>query len=116
MCQRLVIGDLAAAAAFVGGSANFWLSAAHGANVMNCVAELKGFFHCRYCVRQYQQQCKEEAKKKERAVELQEQAEVLAKVMKEQCDQTVSALSPSLITPPQFHPSPLGIPNLPFCC
>ena len=42
------------------------------------------------------QQWKEEAKKKERAVELQEQAEVLAKVMKVQFDQTMSALSPSL--------------------
>ena len=46
------------------------------------------------------QQWKEEAKKKERAVESQEQAEVLAKVMKEQFDQTMNALSPSLITPP----------------
>ena len=44
------------------------------------------------------QQRKEEAKKKERTVELQEQAEVLAKVMKEQFDQTMNALSPSLIT------------------
>ena len=40
----LCCGGLAAAAAFVGGSASFWLSAAHGANVMNCVAVLKGFF------------------------------------------------------------------------
>ena len=37
------------------------------------------------------QQWKEEAKKKERNVELQEQAEVLAKAMKEQFDQTMSA-------------------------
>ena len=57
------------------------------------------------------QQWKEEAKKKERAVELQEQAEVLAKVMKEQFDQTMSVLSPSLTTPPQFPPSPPGVPN-----
>ena len=55
---------------------------------------------------------KEEAKKKERAVELQEQAEVLAKVMKDQLDQTMSALSPSLTTPPQFPPSPPGVTNL----
>ena len=34
-------------------------------------------------------QWKEEAKKKERAVELQEQAEMLAKVVKEQFDQTM---------------------------
>ena len=39
------------------------------------------------------QQWKEEAKKKERDVELQEQAEVLAKAMKEQFDQTMSALA-----------------------
>ena len=39
------------------------------------------------------QQWKEEAKKKERAVELQEQAEVLAKVMKEQFDQTIRGVS-----------------------
>ena len=39
---------------------------------------------------------KEEANKEERAVELQEQAEVLAKVMKDQFDQTLSALSPPL--------------------
>ena len=52
------------------------------------------------------QQWKEEAKKKEGAVELQEQAEVLANVMKEQFDQTMDALSPSLITPPPFPPSP----------
>ena len=58
------------------------------------------------------QQWKEEAKKKERAVELQEQAEVLAKVMKEQFDQTMCALSPSLTTPPQFPPNPLGVPSL----
>ena len=58
------------------------------------------------------QQWKEEAKKKERAVELQEQAEVLAKVMKEQLDQTMSALSPSLITPQPFPPSPAGVPSL----
>ena len=44
------------------------------------------------------QQWKEEAKKKERAVELQEQ--------------TMCALSPSLITPPQFPPSPPGVPSL----
>ena len=41
-------------------------------------------------------QWKEETKKKERAAELQEQAEVLAKAMKEQFDQTMNALSPSL--------------------
>ena len=58
------------------------------------------------------QQWKEEAKKKERAVELQEQAEVLAKVMKEQFDQTMCALSPSLSTPPQFPPNPPGVPSL----
>ena len=60
------------------------------------------------------QQWEEEAKKKERVVELQEQAEVLAKVMKEQFDQTMSALSPSLSAPPQFPPSPRGVPNLPL--
>ena len=59
------------------------------------------------------QQWKAEAKKKERAVELQEQAEVLSKVVKEQFDQTMSTLSPSLTTPPQFPPSPTGVPNLP---
>ena len=58
------------------------------------------------------QQWKEEAKKKEKAVELQEQAEVLAKAMKEQFDQTICALSPSLITPPQFPPNPPGVPIL----
>ena len=58
------------------------------------------------------QQWKEEAKKKERVVELQEQAKVLAKVMKDQFDQTMSALSPSLATPPQFPPSPPGVTNL----
>ena len=47
-------------------------------------------------------------------MELQEQEEVLAKVMKEQFDQTMSALSPSLTTPPQFLHSPLGVPNLPL--
>ena len=55
------------------------------------------------------QQWKEEAKKKERAVELQEQAEVLAKVVKEQFDQTMCALLTSLITPPQFLPNPPGV-------
>ena len=60
------------------------------------------------------QQWKEEAKKKERAVELREQAEVLFKVMKEQFDQTMNALSPSLITPPPFPPSPPGVPSLPL--
>ena len=54
------------------------------------------------------QQWKEEAKKKERAVELQEQAEVLAKVVKEQFDRTMSALLPSFTTPPQFLPVRLG--------
>ena len=58
------------------------------------------------------QQWQGEAKKKESAVELQEQAEVLAKVVKEQFDQTMSALSPSLTTPPQFPPSPRVVPNL----
>ena len=47
----------------------------------------------------------------ERAVELQEQAKVLAKVMKEQFDQTMNALSPSLITSPPFPPSPPGVPS-----
>ena len=61
------------------------------------------------------QQWKEEAKK-ERAVELQEQAGVLAKVMKEQFDQTICALSPSLTTPPQFPPNPPGVPSVPPCC
>ena len=37
-------------------------------------------------------------------MELQEQAEVSAKVMKEQFDQTLFAFSPSLTTPPQFLP------------
>ena len=60
------------------------------------------------------QQWKEEAKKKQRAVELQEQAEVLAKVMKEQFDQTKSALSPSLSTPPQFPLTPPGVPSVPL--
>ena len=59
------------------------------------------------------QQWKKEAKK-ERTVELQEQAEALAKVMKEQFDQTMGALSPSLMTPPQFPPCPSGVPNLPL--
>ena len=58
------------------------------------------------------QQWKEEAKKKEKAVELQEQAEVLAKVTKEQFDRTLSALSPSLITPQPFPPNPPGVPSL----
>ena len=49
-----------------------------------------------------------------RAVELQEQAEVLAKVMKEQFDQKMNALSPSLITPPPFPPSPPGVPSIPL--
>ena len=60
------------------------------------------------------QQWKEEAKKKERAVELQEQAEVLAKVVKEQFDQTMNALSPSLTTPPQFLPVLLVFPTYPL--
>ena len=60
------------------------------------------------------QQWKEEAKRKERAVEMQEQAEVLAKVMEEQFDQTMNALSPSLIAPPPFPPSPPGVPSLPL--
>ena len=60
------------------------------------------------------QQWKEEAKKKERAVELQEQAEVLAKVMKEQFDHTINALSPALVSSPSFPPSPLGVPSLPL--
>ena len=34
------------------------------------------------------------------------------KVVKEQFDQTMHALSPSLTTPPQFPPSPLGVPSL----
>ena len=59
------------------------------------------------------QQWKGEAKKKERAVELQEQAEVLAKVTKEQFDQTICVLSTSLITPPQFPPNPPGVPSVP---
>ena len=58
------------------------------------------------------QQWKEEAKKKYRAVELQEQAVVLAKAMKEQFDQTMRALSPSLTTPPQFPPNSPGVPSL----
>ena len=64
----------------------------------------------------YDLQCqhwKEEAKKKERAVELQELAELLAKVMKEQFDQTMCALSPSLIAPPQFPPNPPGVSSVP---
>ena len=61
-------------------------------------------------VGQYQQW--KEAKKKERAVELQEQAEVSAKVMKEQFDQTLFAFSPSLTTPPQFPHSPPAVPSL----
>ena len=60
------------------------------------------------------QQWKEEAKKKERAVELQEQAEVLAKAMKEQFDHTINALSPALISSPPFPPSPPGVPSLPL--
>ena len=44
------------------------------------------------CDSQYQR-WKEEAKKKDRAVELQEQAQVLAKVMKEQFDQCSLAIS-----------------------
>ena len=40
----LCCGGLAAAAALLGGSAKFWLSATHGANVMNCVAVLKCSF------------------------------------------------------------------------
>ena len=60
------------------------------------------------------QQWKEEAKKKERAVELQEQAEVLAKVKKEQFDHTINALSPPLISSPPFPPSPPGVPSLPL--
>ena len=59
------------------------------------------------------QQWKEEAKKKERAVELQEQAEVLAKVMKEQFDHTINALSPPLISSPPFPPSPPGVSSVP---
>ena len=63
------------------------------------------------------QQWKEEAKKKERAVELQEQAEVLDKVMKEQFDQTMNAVSPSLVTPPPFPRSPPGwCSKLTSCC
>ena len=66
------------------------------------------------CDPQYQQ-WNEEAKKKERAVELEEQAEVFAKVIKDQFGQTMSALSPSLITPPPFAPSsPSGVANLPL--
>ena len=57
---------------------------------------------------------KEEANKKERAVELQEQSEVLAKVMKEQFDQTMNALSPSIITPPPFPFSLPSVPSLPL--
>ena len=57
------------------------------------------------------QQWKEEAMTKERAVELQEQAEVLAKVMKEQFDHTINALSPALISSPPFPPS---LPSLPW--
>ena len=60
------------------------------------------------------QKWKELAKKKERAVELQEQAEVLAKVMKEQFDHTINALSPALISSPPFPPSPPRIPSLPL--
>ena len=41
-----------------------------------------------------------------------EQTEVLAKVMKDQFVQTMSALSPSLTTPPQFPSSPPCVPNL----
>ena len=59
-------------------------------------------------------QWKEEAEKKDKAVEVQEQAEVLAKFTKEQFDQTMNALSPSLLTPPPFPPSPPGVPNLPL--
>ena len=51
------------------------------------------------------QQWKEEAKKKERAVE------VFAEVLKEQLDQTMNALSPSLITPPRISSSPPGVPS-----
>ena len=48
---------------------------------------------------------------------MQEQAEVLAKAMYYQFDQTMSALSPSLIAPPPFPPSPPSGPagaNLPL--
>ena len=58
------------------------------------------------------QQWKEEAKKKERAVELQEQAEVLAKVMKEHFDHTIHALSPALVSAPPFPLSPPGVPSV----
>ena len=47
-------------------------------------------------------------------MELQEQAEVLAKVMKEQFDQTINALSPALISSPPFPPSPPAVPSLPL--
>ena len=47
-------------------------------------------------------------------MDLQEQAEVLAKVMKEQFDQNMNALSPSPITPPPFPPSPPSVPSLPL--
>ena len=53
---------------------------------------------------------KEEAKRKERAVELQE----LAKAMKDRFGQTMSALSPSLTTLTQFPPSPPGVSNSPL--
>ena len=47
-------------------------------------------------------------------MELQEQAEVVAKVMKEQFDQTMCALSPSLTTPPQFPPNAPGVQAWPL--
>ena len=56
-----------------------------GGNVVENSRKLKRRRNCwRSMIRS--QQWKKEAKKKERAVELQEQAEVLAKVMKEQFD------------------------------
>ena len=47
-------------------------------------------------------------------MELQEQAEVLAKVMKEPFDHTINALTPALISSPPFPPSPPGVPSLPL--
>ena len=57
---------------------------------------------------------KRRGKQQERAVELQEQAEVLAKVMKEHFDHTIIALSLALIKSPPFLPSPPGVPSLPL--
>ena len=47
-------------------------------------------------------------------MELQEQADVLAKIMNDQFDRTMSALSTSLTTPPQFPASPPVASNLPL--